>query len=68
MFFHIVSTENSKLLKIENIGFSTDPKTNRFGPGRRNLYLIHYVFSGKGYFNGNCVDSGQGFLIRPNTN
>lgn len=67
MFFHIVSTENSKILKIENIGFSTDLKNNRFGPGRRNLYLIHYVFSGKGYFNGNCVDSGQGFLIRPNT-
>lgn len=67
MFFHIVSTENSKLLKIENIGFSTDPKNNKFGPGRRNLYLIHYVFSGKGYFNGNYVGSGQGFLIRPNT-
>lgn len=67
MFFHIISTEDSKLLKIENIGFSGDPKNNRFGPGKRNLYLIHYVFSGKGYFNGNCVNSGQGFLIRPNT-
>ena len=67
MFFHIISTESSRLLKIENIGFSHDPKTTRFGPGKRNLYLIHYVFSGKGYFNGSCVNSGQGFLIKPNT-
>lgn len=67
MFFHIVSTEDSKLLKIENMGFSGDPNNNKFGPGARKLYLIHYVFSGKGYFNGNCVRPGQGFLIRPDT-
>lgn len=67
MFFHIVSAENSRLLKIENIGFSYDPKNNSFGPGKRKLYLIHYVFSGKGYFNGKQVLPGQGFLIRPNT-
>ena len=67
MFYHIVSTENSKLLKIENIGFSSDPVNNKFGPGKRDLYLIHYVISGKGYFNGNPVASGQGFLIKPHT-
>lgn len=67
MFHHIVSTESSKLLKIDNIGFSGDPANNRFGPGERNLYLIHYVFSGKGYFNGSPVVPMQGFLIRPHT-
>lgn len=29
--------------------------------------MIHYVISGKGYFNGNPVSAGQGFLIRPHT-
>ena len=67
MFYHIISTENSKLLKIENIGFSSDPVNNKFGPGKRDLYLIHYVISGQGYFNGNPVASGQGFLIKPHT-
>ena len=42
-------------------------KNNRFGPGEREIYLIHYVISGKGYFNGNIVSAGQGFLIRPHT-
>lgn len=67
MFYHIISAEHNKFLQIENIGFSSDPKNNRFGPGRRNIYLIHYVISGKGYFNGNPVTAGQGFLIRPGT-
>ena len=67
MFYHIVSNESSKLLKIENIGFSSDPENNKFGPGKRDLYLIHYVISGKGYFNGNQVNTGQGFLIKPHT-
>ncbi len=47
MFYHIISTESSKLLKIENIGFSSDPVNNKFGPEKRDLYLIHYVISGK---------------------
>lgn len=67
MYYHIVSTENSRLLKIENIGYSSDPGNNRFGPGKRHMYLIHYVFAGKGYYNGNPVAAGQGFLIKPET-
>lgn len=68
MFYHIISNESSRLLKIDNIGFSHDPSNNRFGPGKRNLYLIHYVFGGKGYFNGHTLSAGQGFLIKPGTN
>lgn len=67
MFYHIVSNEDTKLLKINNIGFSADSKNNRFGPGQRDLYLIHYVISGEGFFNKNPVHTGQGFLIKPNT-
>lgn len=65
MLYHILSYENSRLLKIDNIGFSSDPKICRFGPGKRELYLIHYVLSGEGYFNGNLLTKRQGFLITP---
>lgn len=67
MLYHILSNENSDLLKIDNIGFSGDPKICRFGPGQRDLYLIHYVVSGEGVFNGNPLKAGQGFLITPHT-
>ncbi len=64
MFAHMVCVEQSPLPRINNIGCSADPANNRFGPGTRNIYLIHYVFAGKGYYNGHPVTSGQGFLIR----
>ena len=51
---------------VSTIWFSSDSKITRYGPARRNVYIIHYVLSGKGYFNGNEVKAGQGFLIRPN--
>lgn len=67
MLYHILACENSSLLKIDNIGFSDDPRICRFGPGERDLYLIHYVLSGSGIFNGNRLGKGQGFLITPHT-
>lgn len=65
MLYHILSYEKSGLLKIDNIGFSSDPKICHFGPGQRELYLIHYVIEGEGYFNGNKLKKGQGFLVTP---
>ena len=47
------------------IGCSSDPRVTRYGPARRNMYLIHYVTSGAGTFNGHPVRAGQGFLIPP---
>ena len=35
------------------------------GPMLRSSYIIHYVLSGRGYYNGNPVEQGQGFLILP---
>lgn len=67
MFYHIISDANTKLLGIDNIGFSSDPDNNKFGPGQRNMYLIHYIISGNGFFNGSYLGKGQGFLIKPNT-
>ncbi len=51
--------------QIYSIGFSDDPRITRFGPSVRNQYIIHYVLSGKGTFNGSPVGRGQGFLIVP---
>lgn len=65
MLYHILSYEKTDLLKIDNIGFSDDPRICRFGPGQRELYLIHYVLSGKGCFNGTLLKKGDGFLITP---
>ncbi len=62
-FSHIVSYSNGPLLHINNIGCSADPQNNRFGHGKRDIWLIHYVTKGKGYFNGHIVTAGQGFLI-----
>lgn len=68
MLYHILSYENSNLLKIDNIGFSSDPKMCHFGPGQRELFLIHYVLDGEGVFNGTSLKAGQGFLITPHMN
>ena len=53
------------LLNISAIGYAKSPQVTRFGPGQRNDYIVHYVLSGKGYFNGNSVTAGHGFLITP---
>jgi len=65
--YNIFSGSNCPILNILSIGYSSDASVTRFGPGVRNLYIIHYVLSGKGYFNGNTVGTGEGFLISPNT-
>lgn len=65
MRYQIFSDSNCSILNINCIGFARDPKITRFGPGRRDAYIIHYVLSGKGFFNDCPVSSGQGFIITP---
>lgn len=65
MLYHVLSDGDSPLLKIDNIGFSADPRITRFGPGQRDMFLMHYVLGGKGTFNGRSVTVGEGFLIAP---
>ena len=48
-----------------SMGYSDDTAVTRFGPGVRNYYIVHFVTKGKGYFNGNAVAAGQGFLVTP---
>ena len=52
-------------LQILQFGYELVNERAKWGPGRRNQYILHYVLEGKGYFNGVPVTKGQGFLIRP---
>ncbi len=65
MRYSIFSNNDITPLKINAIGFAYDPSVTRFGPGPRGFYIIHYVTKGNGYYNGNPVTEGQGFLITP---
>lgn len=65
MRYGIFSSSGNEILNIDSVGYSENPATTGFGPGKRNLYIIHYVISGRGYFNSHIVNRGQGFLIYP---
>lgn len=52
-------------LQILQFGYEPVGERAKWGPGRRNQYILHYVLEGKGYYNGTLVTKGQGFLIRP---
>lgn len=65
MRFGLYSDSGSAPLKIDTIGFGRDQRITRAGPVQRSSYIIHYVLKGKGYYNGNPVSYGQGFLIFP---
>ena len=67
MRYSIFSSSDITPLKINAIGFATNPAVTRFGPGPRGSYIIHYVTKGMGYYNGKTVSEGQGFLITPGT-
>lgn len=60
------SQDSDKVLSIRQFGYEDNGKEAHWGPGQRNYYLIHFVVTGRGYFNGNPVGDNQGFLIRPN--
>lgn len=65
MRYQVFSGSDCPLLNIDCIGYAADPLVTRFDPAVRESYIVHYVLSGKGYFNGRPVGKGQGFLITP---
>lgn len=65
MRYELYSFNNNSAFGITSIGYSDDASITRFGPSQRNNYIIHYVLSGQGYFNGKLLGGGQGFLITP---
>ena len=62
---YIITSGDCELLNIDTIGYSKNTKVTKFGPAQRNQYILHFVISGKGYFNGNEVCEGEGFVITP---
>lgn len=60
----IHSTEDEAFV-INNFGFENISKNAHWGKGRRDMWILHFVISGEGYFNSHRIKSGQGFLIRP---
>ncbi len=54
-------------LQILEFGYEATGQNNKWGPGRRNFYILHYILDGKGFFRGVPVEKGQGFLITPMT-
>ena len=65
MRYYLRSDNSFSPLMISHIGFDSDIADTRFGPGQRNLYIVHYIIKGEGSYNGNIVKQGQGFLIYP---
>lgn len=65
MRYELYSFPDNNIFDINTIGYGDDTRVTRFGPGKRNNYIIHYVLSGQGFFNSHLVRSGQGFLITP---
>ena len=63
--YQLISSDYIKVPQIISIGYSADPLVTRYGPAKRNQFIIHYVISGKGYFNGSIVLAGEGFIITP---
>lgn len=54
-------------LYISSFGIERVGMDARWGPGRRTEGIIHYVLSGRGFYNGNPVHENQGFYIAPNS-
>ena len=65
MRYEIYADKLPNAFGIITAGYSDDESVTRFGPAERNNYIIHYVLSGQGFFNGRTVKAGQGFLISP---
>lgn len=65
MNVNIYGAGQNPLLHIRYMGCNRHPYQVNIGPMLRNSYIIHYVTRGRGYYNGNPVETGQGFLITP---
>ena len=53
-------------IQIKVVGTENVRSEAKWGPGVRDVYIIHYVLTGKGYFNGKPVKKDQGFFIKAN--
>lgn len=63
--FIIANRDDTESLYVLNFGFEDVSKNAHWNKGARNSFFIHYVVSGKGFFNSNEINAGKGFLISP---
>ncbi len=63
LFYDIIPKDTTRIPLMCCIGYSDVDCA--YGPIIRDQYIVHYVVSGKGTFNGLPVEAGQGFLITP---
>ena len=61
--FSGVNTDHD--LNVCSIGLEQTSPDKSIGPCVRNKYIIHYVLEGHGFFNGERISRGSGFLICP---
>ena len=63
----IILTENDcdESFRILNLGYEDDSENARWDKGFRNMYIIHFVLSGEGFYNSRSVKSGEGFFVSP---
>ena len=62
---YVYGKKELPLPTLLSLCIADDPATARFGPGKRYLYIVHYVLEGRGCFNGTPLQAGQAFLIYP---
>ncbi|MBQ4065599.1 MAG: AraC family transcriptional regulator, partial [Clostridia bacterium] len=61
----MVARSPSPRLRLHFFGYEEIGELAKWGPGRRNHYIVQYVLRGEGYYNGRLVKTGQGFVMRP---
>ena len=66
MLTRFVRKGQNENIQIESIGTEDVRSEAKWGPCIRDVYILHYVLTGKGYFNGTPVKKDQGFLIKAN--
>ncbi len=57
--------DDEKNIYVSNFGYERDWPQKEEGPKSTDRFLIHYVMSGRGFFNGIEVNVGQFFFTHP---
>ena len=65
MRYEIYSSEKMPQVTVSAIGCAADPADTQSVPVCRYAFVIHYCLSGYGYFMGNRVNAGEGFIFLP---
>ena len=72
--FDVFQNDKNIDITLFQYGWEQCAPMHSYGPAKRNHYLFHYIFSGKGYLSSNDssgntklyrLEGGQGFLICP---